>query len=591
MKRMIYSWIITLLMVSNSWAFGMWGSADLFGVGGIAPLPGAQNQTLFLGFEQSVGAGTFGRSTQAWSPESGALFAINAPRYLTGNKTGTQGILVEQSISNRCTVYSAPRADSLGAELVANGTMEGTYVAGVAPSWTYIRGTASADTLTPYSGVSSQSITNPAGNTGVITQSITIVSGKRYRLSFYAKAIAGNGGIVRNTASLIPTPIDITNPAWTLYTSEFTTDTTNFNLAAYANTHAVAGTNGVSYDNVSLVELVDAVGIKAYHNGTTFINPIPSMTLSGDTAAELSIVNDQTAIDAAIALNPTDGSMVALQAAKANGYKAYELTAGAGGAGNVDITGAMLAVATTMSGTFRVLSGTVTLTDSAGANSLSLSGAGYTRQIKAGFTATATRTMRITADPSSQVRFLAPQSEDLPYPTSQILTAGSTVVRGSDILTYPTSGYLSAAQGTVMAHVLVNPTMQSAATVNYVFSHGTTTANNIIRIWKNSTNAWGFQVSDAAGTTTGGIASQTLPSGWNHVAITYDSAGVKGYLNGLEVVSDTTGVTVPAALASTFSIGHRMDNTLHFDSTIDQIRVFSTVLTQPQIAVYATRGK
>lgn len=195
-------------------------------------------------------------------------------------------------------------------------------------------------------------------------------------------------------------------------------------------------------------EALDYPGTKAYHDGTTFQNPVTGMTLSGDTAAVLSIVTDQTAIDAAIAAEIAKGQaadealLCALQLSRDNGYKSYDITTGAGGAGVVTFAGAMTAVATSMSDVIRVISGSCVISDSAGANTVTPSGSAYVRSKKENFTATATRTMIITVAASSQVRLLVPTLEELPFATSLNPSAGAASTHNADILSHPVAGNL-----------------------------------------------------------------------------------------------------------------------------------------------------
>lgn len=163
-------------------------------------------------------------------------------------------------------------------------------------------------------------------------------------------------------------------------------------------------------------EVYDYVGTKAYHDGTTFQNPITGMTLSGDVAAVLSIATDQTALDTFKISNVC------------NGYKIYDVTTGAGGTGVIIISGAMAAVTTSYAIQIRVLSGSVSVTDSQSGNAIAPapSGAAYARYKKENFTATAGRTVRITVAASSQIRFLLHEHyESTICPKYPIVSAGA----------------------------------------------------------------------------------------------------------------------------------------------------------------------
>lgn len=157
------------------------------------------------------------------------------------------------------SVFGALQGVPDGVELVTNGNLEGTYVDGVAPDWTYIRGTA-----TEVAGIegSAQNITNIAGNTGVVGQIIDIVVGERYQLTFWARATKGSGGkffdYVGGSPQVLPIE-NITDTSWKEYKTEvFTALYDQIKIGLYANTNAVADTNGCSFDNISIQKLLPA---------------------------------------------------------------------------------------------------------------------------------------------------------------------------------------------------------------------------------------------------------------------------------------------------------------------------------------------
>jgi len=189
-------------------------------------------------------------------------------------------------------------------------------------------------------------------------------------------------------------------------------------------------------------------GAQQYHDGTTWqTSAIPGMTVasSSDTSTVLSIADDLTAINA----------FGELDLLNADG-KVNDLTTGAGGSGSVDITGAMTATATQMQVYARVISGTATLSDSNGANSVALTGSTYSQGEVINFTATAGATIRITAGVSSQVRFLIPQlkeGDDQITNDSILLTNGASATRNKDVVTTPLPGNFSQTAGTLRVDV------------------------------------------------------------------------------------------------------------------------------------------
>ena len=78
MKR--YLILLLLLLTTQAHAFNLWDSASLFG-GSSNLLPGASSQTAFLSFNETVGAGTFSRASNAWNPATGLIAPHNLTRY------------------------------------------------------------------------------------------------------------------------------------------------------------------------------------------------------------------------------------------------------------------------------------------------------------------------------------------------------------------------------------------------------------------------------------------------------------------------------------------------------------------------------
>ena len=178
-----------------------------------------------------------------------------------------------------------------------------------------------------------------------------------------------------------------------------------------------------------------ALQTKAYHNGTAFVNPMVNtsatavMTLSGDTSAVLSVVDDTAALTAAGLLGIT------------NGGKVYKLITGATAA-QVDVAGAMTAVITSLSVYMAVTSGTGTLSDSAGANASTSTAATYTKKTVENFTATATRTLRISGAANTTLYFILPQLEASPFATSVNPSVGSAGDRIATVLSVSVNGNL-----------------------------------------------------------------------------------------------------------------------------------------------------
>ena len=253
-------------------------------------------------------------------------------------------------------------------------------------------------------------------------------------------------------------------------------DTVGTLLSGTANTvgakYVITGTLTFTADDTGK-EAIDAVGTKAYHDGAIFQNPITGMTLTGDTAAVLSIVEDQVALEA-MTVEQLDNLV--------NGWKDYDVTTGAGGSATVTLTGAMAATATSMSAYVRVLSGSCVIQDSTGTYDVTPSGTAFVRYKEESFTPTAGSTLQIVVAASSQVRFLAPQVESLPYTTPLNPSEGATSTRAAIDVSAPMTGNYPL---TGSRHIPVfewTPSAMATGVVQCLWS-SVTDANNYVAIW------------------------------------------------------------------------------------------------------------
>ena len=182
-------------------------------------------------------------------------------------------------------------------------------------------------------------------------------------------------------------------------------------------------------------ECIDRAGTKAYYD-TAFNNPITNMTLSGDTAAVLSIVDDTAELTSAGLLGVCNGGKVYKLDNSAGSGASYCAIGGATGNTNVHSGAVYARKASTASprcgwtATGGAEFGTVTLS-------------AYTRVSGNNQTPSTTGQFEmITCIAGAVCYFILPQLEESPFATSITPSAGSAGSRIATVLSEPVSGNL-----------------------------------------------------------------------------------------------------------------------------------------------------
>jgi hypothetical protein len=316
----------------------------------------------------------------------------------------------------------------------------------------------------------------------------------------------------------------------------------------------------------------DAVGVKLTGSGT-----FNGMTLSGDAAATLSVVDDSAALEAAGLSN------------WCNSGKVYKLDNSAGAALSfVSISGSTgntnnHSVSLTAKGTGRLY------IDSA---FTAITGSAYTRFKLENTPSTATfRVVTIRAEIGSIVYFILPQLEELPYATSPILCAGVATARAADVLTHPASGYLTAAQGTISCWVKVNTAIQSDTNFHFMFYEETALNVNQIAMYKtNVANRWFLTTRNAAGTASTINVLNALSDGWHMFTAVWGGSFPLLYIDGV-LAGTAASNNIPSAVATNMYIGSSNTGVSQVDMPIDQLRIYNRVLTQDEITRLYRSGR
>ena len=323
------------------------------------------------------------------------------------------GYVSEPASTNKVTAYGLIPADTLGSELI---TVEADRTFASDTTW-WTKGAG----WSIGSGVASR--TNEGVTTDLYTPVNIATPGKLYAVTFTVTSIT-SGGIQPIVAS-------------GLGTLRTTTGTFTERILALVGSRLYLkgdATFAGSIDNVSIKEVTWAVGTKSFHNGAAFQQNITGLTLSGDAAAVLSIVTDETEIEKAglANINPT--------------FKVYKLDNSLGsGAAAVAIAGATGNTNNhSASGVVRG-SGNVHWKISTGAASVSALTGSYVRRLWENKTpASSADTTVLFSNAGAVTYFLLPQLEEQPYATSINPSLGATSTRAATSLSYPTAGNIDA---------------------------------------------------------------------------------------------------------------------------------------------------
>lgn len=326
--------------------------------------------------------------------------------------TTIKGPLLEVASTNKVTAYGIIPADTLGSELVTNGGFDSDTAWGKGTNASISGGVLS------YAGGS--------GNT-VSYQNNTLAQGKYYQATFTITAITKGSVKVRCGTSSVGT----FRTAIGTYTEQWQVPTGPTSTVVVEPSADFVG----SVDSISIKEVTWAVGTKSYWTGSEFQQNITGLTLSGDTAAVLSIVTDQTEItNAGLAgINPT--------------WKVYKLDNSAGSTwANVIITGTVGNTNTQTASVFSRATAQYSQLMSTEGSSPGTNQNSFTYYVRQNLTfvpLSSVNQTQISTTATGVVYFLLPQLEEQAAATSYIPTAGATATRAATSLSYPTSGIFS----------------------------------------------------------------------------------------------------------------------------------------------------
>ena len=200
-------------------------------------------------------------------------------------------------------------------------------------------------------------------------------------------------------------------------------------------------------------------------------------------------------------------------------------------------------------------------------------------------------TVLITASGDTRVPSFAGVTGDVLYgwgaqletgaiPTSYIPTTTASATRNADVCSVSgVSGYIGQTEGTIYAEVDIQTLTNTGVFLS--ISDGTT--NNRIQIYKFTNGQIYADRISATQSALTSITTNVLSAGIYKVAFAYDSGNSALFINGVQIGSNATQ-TFTFGTIDKINIGSRFDNTQIFNDRIRAAAIYTTRLTNDQLA-------
>ena len=191
-------------------------------------------------------------------------------------------------------------------------------------------------------------------------------------------------------------------------------------------------------------------------------------------------------------------------------------------------------------------------------------------------------TSSYAGDGTSGVYLWGAQLEQGSYATSYIPTEGASVTRTAETCSGADVSNIISNQGTL--YIEFDYLKETFPLQQYIFTLGTD-ASNVIWLRKES----GSNTSTAR-IRTSSVNQYTksiidIPTGLNKFAVTFSTSGSKIYLNGTEIYSTTSSLTLPTLSTINFNL---FSGTGSLDQETKDLRLYNTVLTDSELKTLTT---
>lgn len=511
--------------------------------------PALSARTLSMPFNGSIGAGTFSRSTNSWHPETGVICQNNT--FLNSATGVTQNI----------TAAAAPSSGQIYAGQSCHLSFKGTGSIAISGTGTgTLAGTGATDRVTlnftPTAGTVTFTVTGTCTEVSVGTgpyQSYLVTTAAA---NYNSPRYVSGGILVEEASTNVRTYSNSLSQAsvWTVSSANPTQNATNcWGAANSAWTITDNSAVALQYVGATFVTLTAVpYTYSCYIKKTTATQTIfPAIGMNNGTLMAVAVIDTTTGETFTLSSYPSF--------TMASGMSASAISVGDFWRLSLTFTGTASNWTTNL-----VPAGRDATNKTSGAEINSLQGSVIAHDF---------------------------QLEALPYATSPIVTGASSVQRGAETLTYPTTGIFATngSAGTVAEWVLIDPVKQAAASTNvHTFFHhrdagGTDQLISLQTYPANTPYA-------VLKTTAQKISGGALTAGWHHLCMTWDSTFFRYYIDSVLVSGSIATPTVPTTLSATFGIGNN-GGSQQAAQPLDTLFTYNRALTQAEVTQLYRSGR
>jgi hypothetical protein len=195
-------------------------------------------------------------------------------------------------------------------------------------------------------------------------------------------------------------------------------------------------------------------------------------------------------------------------------------------------------------------------------------------------------TIYVQNNATTSIYLFGAQIEQGSYSTSLINTQGSAVTRVADVCNNGGNDQvINSTEGTLYVEANLIDGYDNNNFLATIFDNSNNDGNHIF-IQRYLGN---IQAKIKVGTTQAEITESNTTSGSKKIAFTYKANEFKMFVNGSQIGStDTSGSVFSANTLDKINVGSYYNNTLNFNSVINEIKLYNTALTDAELIALTT---